>query len=109
MSVENHRPRPFPFLPVERLEVEPVLEQLRRDEPVSRIQLPYGGEAWLVTRYRDVKTVLADPRFSRSAVAGRDVPRRQELQVPAQGIIYMDPPEHTRIRRLVTKVFTTRR
>ncbi|WUI01402.1 cytochrome P450 [Spirillospora sp. NBC_00431] len=109
MNVEDQQPRPFPFLPVERLEVEPILERLRHAEPVSRVRLPYGGEAWLVTRYQDVRTVLADPRFSRSAVAERDVPRRQELQVPPQGIIYMDPPEHTRIRRLVTKVFTTRR
>jgi cytochrome P450 len=109
MKIEDQQPRPFPFLPVERLEVEPILEELRREEPVSRIRLPYGGDAWLVTRYKDVKAVLADPRFSRSAVVERDVPRRQELQVPPQGIIYMDPPEHTRIRRLVTKVFTGRR
>ncbi|MFF5010798.1 cytochrome P450 [Streptomyces phaeochromogenes] len=102
-------PYDFPFLPVHALEVEPILSQLRQEEPLTRVRLPYGGEAWLVTRYKEVRAVLADPRFSRLQATDRDVPRRQELQPPPEGIMYMDPPEHTRIRRLVAKVFTARR
>lgn len=71
--------------------------------------MPYGGVAWLATRYEDVKAVLADPRFSRAAAAGRDVPRaRPPVDSPAM-LISMDPPDHTRLRRLVSKAFTVRR
>lgn len=37
----------------------------RTTEPVSKVVLPSGHHAWLVTRYDDVRTVLADPRLSR--------------------------------------------
>lgn len=37
--------------------------------------MPYGeGDAWLVTRYEDVRTVTTDRRFSRNAVTGKDFP-----------------------------------
>jgi nocardicin N-oxygenase len=38
---------------------------LRAGEPVSRVVMPSGHSAWLVTRYEDVRAVLSDPRFSR--------------------------------------------
>ncbi|NKI43882.1 cytochrome P450 [Streptomyces physcomitrii] len=101
--------RDFPFTPVDGLVIEPVLAELRREEPISRIRLPYGGEAWLATRYQDVRNALADPRLSRAAVVNADVPRRQEMQVGPEGIMYMDPPDHSRLRRLLTKAFTRRR
>ncbi|MBW5482683.1 cytochrome P450 [Streptomyces bambusae] len=101
--------RNFPFTPIHGLDIEPILEDLRRQEPVSRVSLPYGGDAWLVTRYEDVRAALADPRLSRAAVVNADVPRRQKMQVGPEGIMYMDPPDHARLRRLLTKAFTKRR
>ncbi|MFD7061132.1 cytochrome P450 [Streptomyces sp. NPDC059906] len=77
---------------------------------MGRVTMPYGGDAWLVTRYEDVRTVLADPRFSRAAAAGHDVPRT--LPLPDQqnaSLASLDPPEHSRLRRLVAGAFTTRR
>jgi cytochrome P450 len=70
--------------------------------------MPYGDEAWLVTRYADVRTVMSDPRFSRAAVRERDAPRVAP-QLTDGGILAMDPPDHTRLRRLVAKAFTVRR
>ncbi|MGO4461572.1 cytochrome P450 [Streptomyces sp. M-16] len=101
--------RNFPFTPIRGLDIEPVLADLRREEPVSRITLPYGGDAWLVTRYEDVRAALADQRLSRAAVVNKDVPRRQKMLVGPEGIMYMDPPDHSRLRRLLTKAFTKRR
>jgi cytochrome P450 len=103
-------PRAYPFSPPDRLELDPLYAELGRDEPVSRITLPYGGEAWLAVRHADVRCVLADPRFSRAAVVGRDVPRvRPEIDDQAASILNMDPPDHTRLRKLVAKAFTVRR
>jgi cytochrome P450 len=99
----------YPFGPAAGLAPHPKYAQLREEGAPVRIRMPYGGEAWLVTRYPDVRAVLADRRFSRAAAAGRDVPRaRPPMDSPDQ-IISMDPPDHTRLRTLVAKAFTGRR
>ena len=101
--------RSYPFSR-ERLDLDPLYAQLRREEPVCRVQLPYGRPAWLVTSYELTKLVLGDPRFSREATLVGDNPREEpeDLQV-AESILNMDPPKHTRIRQLVGKAFTARR
>ncbi|WP_279581508.1 hypothetical protein [Fodinicola feengrottensis] len=60
----------FPFAAPGHLQPPAEFAALREGQPVRRVALPYGGEGWLVTRYADVKTVLADPRFSRAAAVG---------------------------------------
>lgn len=100
--------RSYPFSPLEGLRLDPTYAQLRADEPLSRVQLPYGEEAWLAVRYDDVKMVLSDPRFSRAAANGRDEPRMMPHQSDA-GTLNMDPPEHSRLRGFVARAFTTRR
>ncbi|WP_019930333.1 cytochrome P450 [Nocardia sp. BMG111209] len=102
--------RRYPFGEPVRLEIHPLFATLRREEPVSRIRLPYGGDGWLVTRYADVRQVLADPRFSRAATVGRDdIPRATPEPARADALLSMDPPHHTRLRKLVSKAFTARR
>lgn len=100
--------RLYPFSDPDRLNLDPLYARLRRDEPVVRVQLPYGEEAWLATRYHDVKMVLGDPRFSRAASVGRDEPRTSPRPI-GTGMLSMDPPNHSRLRRLVAKAFTARR
>lgn len=100
--------RPYPFSDPDRLNLDPLYARLRRQEPVTRVRLPFGEEAWLATRYADVRTVLGDPRFSRAAAVGRDEPRTTPQQL-GTGILSMDPPDHSRLRRLVAKAFTARR
>jgi cytochrome P450 len=82
---------------------------LQQGRPVVQIQLPDGKTGWLVTRYDDVRQVLIDPRFSRAAASGPDVPDTGLGQAAADSILGMDPPEHTRLRRLVAGAFTARR
>ncbi|NUQ95992.1 MAG: cytochrome P450 [Streptomyces sp.] len=101
--------RPYPFSTFEGVALDPLYSHLREHEPVSRVRMPYGGEAWLLTRHADVKAVLGDQRFSMEAGAGRDVPRPTEYPLPVGGLISMDPPEHSRLRRLAGKAFTARR
>ncbi|WP_320068127.1 cytochrome P450 [Micromonospora sp. RTGN7] len=98
----------YPFSEPDRLNLDPRYALLRRDEPLIRVRLPYGEPAWLATRHADVRTVLGDVRFSRSAAIGRDEPRSIPRQIQS-GILSMDPPDHTRLRRLAARAFTVRR
>jgi cytochrome P450 len=95
---------------VTALEFDPQLKHLMTEAPLTRISMPYGeGTAWLATRYEDVRVITADRRFSRKAVTGRDFPRMTpEPIVQDEAINLMDAPEHSRLRRLVAKGFTTR-
>src|SRR2546421_6284950 len=98
------------FDDVEALEFDPLLKHLLTEEPIARIRMPYGeGEAWLVTRYDDVRTVTTDRRFSRHAVIGRDFPRMTpEPIVQDEAINVMDPPASGRLRSLISKGFSPR-
>jgi cytochrome P450 len=100
--------RTYPFSDPDRLNLNPLYAHLRSHEPLARVRLPFGEEAWLATRYEDVRTVLGDARFSRAASVGRDEPRTRSQQNNT-GMLAMDPPEHSRLRRLVAKAFTARR
>lgn len=102
--------RSYPFSR-SRLDPDPLDAQLRRAEPVCRVQLPYGPPAWLVTSYELTRSVLGDARFSRAATLGRDNPRESPVEFGqvAESVLCMDPPTHTRIRRLAGRAFTARR
>ncbi|MFF5018967.1 cytochrome P450 [Streptomyces sp. NPDC001165] len=101
--------RPWAVDDLPALDPDPFLDEVLRDEPITRISLPYGsGHAWLVTRYEDVRFVTSDPRFSREEVVGRSVTGMAPQAVASQtaGLQYIDPPRHTRLRRVVARAFT---
>lgn len=100
--------RPYPFGPVDGLEIDPTYGHLRDTEPLARVKLPHGEEGWLLTRYDDVRLALGDPRFSLAQAAVRDTPRMGPLRIGAI-LTDLDPPDHTRLRRLLAHAFTVRR
>ncbi|MER7079138.1 Cytochrome P450 [Saccharopolyspora kobensis] len=83
-------------------------DRLRAGPPVTRVLLS-GQPAWLVTGYAEVNTVLVDTRFSLARAIDPGIPRLGTVELPPGMILATDPPEHTRLRRLVAKVFTARR
>jgi cytochrome P450 len=103
------RQRVSPFDP------PPDYRQLQESDPVSPLVFPGGATGWLVTRYDDVRALMADPRFSsrRSFAMNpiRETPEeiRPFLEPEPGQFIGLDPPEHTRYRRLLTGQFTVRR
>ena len=87
----------------------PVYAAARRDEPVS--VLP-GFNVWSVTRYEDCVSILKNPEVfsSNGAQYGPAMFAQQafgeERQRPS--MLVQDPPNHTRLRNLVNRAFTTR-
>jgi cytochrome P450 len=79
--------------------------------PMSRVAFPSGHEGWLVTRYDDVRTVLADPRFSRNLLypGAPCLIEPGDFSTGEHSILNLDPPDHTRLRRLSAQAFTVRR
>ncbi|WP_405878082.1 cytochrome P450 [Streptomyces sp. NBC_01136] len=102
--------RHWPALDLKGVDFDPVLTELMREGPVTRIQLSNGeGWAWLVTRHDDVRMVTNDPRFGREAVMDQRVTRLAPHFIPARGAVgFLDPPNHTRLRRSVAAAFTAR-
>lgn len=101
------QPYRYSFEQPEGLEPTPLYAQLRSEQPIARVRVPYGKEAWLVTRYEAVKKVFVDRRFSRARAVGPDTPRRGRGWARAEALISLDPPEHTRVRKLLTATFST--
>lgn len=99
----------IPFPDAFRFDPSPTFEELRENRPVARVRTLAGAEVWLVTRYDDVRLVLADPRFSRAAVVRQGAPRVALAKPMPNSLTTTDPPEHTRLRRLVSSTFAHRR
>jgi len=82
---------------------------------VQRAALPDGQAVWLLTRYADVEAAFAHPRLvkdPRNALSPAElarVPARPEAtRYTRTNMLVRDPPDHTRLRRLVSKAFTPR-
>lgn len=83
----------------------PDLAVAQREQPVTRVSdfwLYQDGDYWMVTRHADVRRVLGD-----SDTFGMHDPDRPPIL--ADELINQDPPEHTRLRRILTPGFTVRR
>src|SRR6266508_477708 len=98
----------FPFDTPPELDAEPEYAWLRRHDPVPKVRLAPGGEAYLITRYDDVRRVYTDPVFSRAAVSAPGVAVLRPVLRNPYLMLSLDAPEHTRVRRLVARAFTSR-
>ncbi|EMF28517.1 MULTISPECIES: cytochrome P450 family protein [Streptomyces] len=87
----------------------PVYARLRARGPVHRIRMPEGGAlAWLVVGHEAGRAALTDPRLSKDwSKASPDLPLGAVSSGPH--MLRADPPDHTRLRKLVAREFTTRR
>ncbi|MBX9582054.1 MAG: cytochrome P450 [Gemmataceae bacterium] len=89
--------------------------RLREAAPVQRAAMPDGQSVWLSTRYADVEAAFADPRLvkdPRNACSPEQLARLPARPEAARyvrtNMLSRDPPDHTRLRRLVSKAFTPR-
>jgi cytochrome P450 len=96
-----------PTTPENRADPYPLYRWLRENDPVRHAV----DGSWIVTRYADGAALLRDPRFSTNpawlregAVQGAE--QHPVRQVGTRLMMFLDPPDHTRLRSLVGKAFT---
>jgi cytochrome P450 len=84
----------------------PTYHRLRAEDPVHRSPLGF----WVLTRYADVAAMLRDPRLVKEPIAAFVAARFGMAVPPGLGLSMLDrdPPDHTRLRSLVSKAFTPR-
>jgi cytochrome P450 RapN len=98
-------PVPYPFVDDSGLDVSPQYLELHRQGPI-KVQLRYGEPVWLATRYEDVRLVHVDRRATKELGLGRDTPRvRPVVATDPSLLACMDPPRHTRVRKLASSAF----
>ncbi|MFB7172638.1 cytochrome P450 [Streptomyces sp. NPDC056254] len=84
--------------------------QLHTEGPVHHIRTPDGVEAWLVTRFAEVRQGLGDHRLVRHVRHAKDTYHRFPLPVEfTKSLVREDPPEHTRLRRFMNMAFAPKR
>ena len=91
----------------------PLLRELREQAPIFQTTLT---GTWILTRYDDIRAVLRDPRcgsppreVNRGERIGIDGSRRRDRDPDSLSMLFLNPPDHTRIRKLVSRAFTPRR
>ncbi|MFE5207093.1 cytochrome P450 [Streptomyces sp. NPDC056600] len=92
-----------------RADPHPVYAELRRKGPVHRVLLPAPDEyeTWLVVGHEEARAALADPRLSKDPEKLGS--SRFDGDPVGKHMLASDPPQHTRLRTLVSKAFTPRR
>ncbi|WP_193044606.1 cytochrome P450 [Mycolicibacterium baixiangningiae] len=108
---------PLPPLHMQRNGFDPTAElrEIRESTGVRVTKNAFGMDIYLVTRHDDVKAVLADhERFSNTRPpgfvgAGAPVSDAEQARAQAGNLLANDPPEHQRLRRMLTPEFTLRR
>ncbi|MFE9121439.1 cytochrome P450 [Streptomyces sp. NPDC007172] len=109
MSHETASTLPQPFGPGFEADPYAVYARLRDTKPVHQVALPDGSPVWLVTREADVRSGLADPRFSvdkqhsTTGFKGFSLPPALDAN-----LLNLDGGDHLRLRRLVAQGFTPR-
>ncbi|MFE3216075.1 cytochrome P450 family protein [Streptomyces antimycoticus] len=104
----GHLPQPFDAAFLDN--PYPRYAQLREESAVHRVALPDGSPIWLVLREEDVRAGLTDSRLSvnkaHSGIGYKGFSLPPALDA---NLLNIDPEDHQRLRRLVSKAFTARR
>lgn len=111
-STESCSDAELPLLPLPRPRHCPLAAPLEfanwRDEPGLRRAMFQGNPVWVVSRYRDIRTALVDPRLSAKTIPDSILPTDADNNVAVM-FARTDDPEHHRLRRMMTSNFTFRR
>ncbi|GAB3952054.1 cytochrome P450 [Kribbella albertanoniae] len=103
-----------PAFPTERptgCPFDPASGYAALSEAPSQVSTPAGVDAWVFTRYDDVRTVLRDPRLSSRSAPSEHVVVDADLEreIESGQILHVDGPAHRRLRRLLATEFAVKR
>jgi cytochrome P450 len=90
----------------------PVYARLRAEGPLHHVRDPDGEDLWLIVGYEACRTAFTDARLSRDWTGSGDIRQIHNTDADQPALAHMlmrDPPDHTRLRRLVAREFTPRR
>ncbi|WP_433351202.1 cytochrome P450 [Microtetraspora malaysiensis] len=114
MTEATTRPVTLPLTRERPFDPPDALGLWRDEDPIRPLAYPDGHQGWLVTGYAAARAILADPRFStridllHTPLPQRSMQFRNTLRRPGF-FLRLDPPDHTRYRRLLAGQFTVRR
>src|SRR5262245_34981895 len=99
------------LMPLKRDGLDPIAElrEIREATPVVKLQIPFGVNVWLVTGYEQAKAVLGNAKAYSNDFANLVGQHGASANHSPGGLGFADPPEHTRLRKLLTPEFTMRR
>jgi cytochrome P450 len=104
------------FSPEWERDPRPTYRTLMAEGPVHRVTLPSGSRVWLVTRYEAAAAALSDPALIKDPLRFGKRTRGVLAHLPDRlrtvlfrNILELDPPDHTRVRRLVARPFSAAR
>jgi cytochrome P450 len=110
MTTTDSRPR-LPFDRPNAVDIAPLYAVLNRETAPIEVTTPAGDPAWLVTRFEQIRRLLADPRL------GRSHPAPEQASQVSDAAMFKGPSEdyeqeqanHTRMRRLLVPAFSATR
>src|SRR5262249_62135108 len=92
--------------PASREDPYPLYESYRGQEPLLRVE----DTVWFSLAHADVTALLRHPKLSSDeSRASTEVGEPEPSAFRARSLLFMDPPDHTRLRSLVARAFTPRR
>ncbi|MER6961933.1 MULTISPECIES: cytochrome P450 [unclassified Streptomyces] len=112
MTEQQDTPLSYPFPDPPLIgDLPPELGEIRDGRSVVQVQFPDGMGAWLVTRNADVRSMMRDPHVSSrvmTAAAATAMAETETGKLMSESLVGMDAPEHTRLRKLVSRAFAAR-
>ena len=112
VSIATHSFRESPFAATAHGVRQEMYARLSEAGPLHTVVMPSGATAWVITGFDEVRAALTDPRLVK---AGPNMTGAAAILPPGidramnTDLLHLDPPDHDRLRRLVTAAFTRRR
>ncbi|WP_245966568.1 cytochrome P450 [Sphaerisporangium album] len=101
----------LPFPRRDRLAISPMFRELRASSPITRVRTGTGDEAWLVTSYEEVRSLIGDERLGRTHPDPENAPRVSHAIIAGgpRGDFDKEKADHERMRKMLAPAFSARR